>query len=137
MSFNYCIGLKTNHNESLSQQQFFKLVESNKEIGQCLCEYLIDVNQFVHPYFDIDIKDNSIDYNLDEAIEKIMIDFNIQDKNEIAISSDHRVNKRSWHLVCCNVKIQRKELRKYIQKYKKELEKLYFDPKPYANGCQK
>ena len=47
------------------------------------------------------------------------------------------LEKTSFHLVVCNIKIKRSELRKYITKNKKILETLHFDIQPYSNGMQK
>ena len=138
MSFNYCIGFETKKYTSLSKDQFYMKINANKDIHECICEVLIDKEQYIHPYFDIDQKDMSIEIDLDiEKIkEKLMTDFNVEE-NDIAVSSDCRPGKTSFHLVICNIKIKRSELRKYIPKIKKILETLHFDTQPYGNGMQK
>ena len=83
MSFNYCIGFNTKKYTTLSKDQFYSKVNANKDIHECLCEVLIDNEQFVHPYFDIDQKDASIDLELDfdKIIGKLITDFNVEEHN--------------------------------------------------------
>ena len=132
MSFNYCIGFETKKYTSLSKDQFYMKINANKDIHECICEVLIDKEQYVHPYFDIDEKD----IDIEKIKEKLMTDFNAE-KKDIAVASDCRPAKTSFHLVICNRKIKRSELRKYITKNKKILETLHFDTQPYPNGMQK
>ena len=136
MSFNYCIGFNTKKYTSLSKDQFYNKINANKEIKECLCEVLIDNEQYVHPYFDIDQKNTSIEIDFGKIIEKIVKDFQVE-ANQIAVSSDSRPGKTSYHLVLFDMKIKRSELKKYITKNKKILETLHFDIKPYASGMQK
>ena len=51
MSFNYCIGFETKKYTSLSKDQFYMKINANKDIHECICEVLIDKEQYVHPYF--------------------------------------------------------------------------------------
>ena len=136
MSFNYCIGFETKKYTSLSKDKFYMKINANKDIHECICEVLIDKEQYVHPYFDIDQKVMSIKIDIEKIREKLMTDFNVEEK-DIAVASDCRPGKTSFHLVICNIKIKRSELRKYITKNKKILETLHFDTQPYGNGMQK
>ena len=118
MSFNYCIGFNTRKYTSLSKDQFYNKINANKDINECLCEVLIDNEQYVHPYFDIDQKNTSIEIEFEKIIEKIVNDFQVEE-NQIAVSSDSRPGKTSYHLILFSIKIKRSELRKYITKNKK------------------
>jgi hypothetical protein len=51
MSFNCCIGFNTKKKSTLSKDQFYNKINANKEINE----------QYVHPYFDIDQKNISIE----------------------------------------------------------------------------
>ena len=126
MSFFYCIGFETKKYTTLSKDQFYMKINANKDIHECICEVLIDKEQYVHPYFDIDQKDMSIKIDIEKILEKLMTDFNVEEK-DIAVAIDCCPGKASFYLVICNIKIKRSELRKYITKNKKILETLHFD----------
>ena len=121
---------------SLSKDQFYMKINANKDIHECICEVLHGKEQYAYPYFDIDQKYMSIKIEIEKILEKLMTGFNVEEK-DIAVASDCRPAKTSFHLVICNRKIKRSELRKYITKNKKNLETLHFDIQPYANGMQK
>ena len=108
MSFNYCIGFNTKKYTSLSKDQFYNKINANKEIKECLCEVLIDNEQYLHPYFDIDTKNTSIEIDFEKIIEKLFNKFHVEE-NQIAVSSDSRPGKTSYYLVIFNIKIKRSE----------------------------
>ena len=119
MSFNYCIGFETKKYTSLSKDQFYMKINANKDIHECICEVLIDKEQYVHPYFDIDQKDTSVELDFEKIVEKLMTDFNVEEKY-IAVSSDGHPGKTSFHLVICNIKIKCSELKKCITKIQRQ-----------------
>jgi hypothetical protein len=80
---------------------------------------LIDNEQYVHPYFDIDQKNTSIEIDFEKIIQKLVNDFQVKE-NQIAVSSDSRPGKTSYHFALFNIKIKRSEFKIYIsQKIKK------------------
>ena len=117
MSFNYCIGFNTRKYTSLSKDQFYNKINANKDFKECLCEVLIVKEQYVHPYFDSDQKNTSIEIAFEKIIEKIVNDFQVEE-NQIAVSSDSRPGKHHIiSLVLFNIKIKRSELKNiYNQK---------------------
>ena len=42
-------------------------INANKDIHECICELLIDKEQYVHPYFDIDQKDTSVELEFEKG----------------------------------------------------------------------
>ena len=74
MSFNYCIGFETKKCTTLSKDKFYMKINANKDIHECICEVLIDKQQYIHPYFDIDQKYMSIKIAIEKMIEKLLTD---------------------------------------------------------------
>ena len=122
--FNFCIGFETRKYSTLPLLQFINKINANKEIGECICEVLLNKEQYIHPYFDIDIKDDTVVFDLEFALQKIIFDFNIK-REDIVVASDSRLGKRSWHVIIHSKKIKRENFKTYITK-KNRIRKIVF-----------
>jgi hypothetical protein len=93
---------------------------------------------YIRPYFDIDVKiknDSLIKENdvLELVIFKIKEFFDCSN-SDIAILSDHRIDKISFHINIINQYTTMNEIRQWNNDFANELEMDYFDPNIYHSG---
>ncbi len=117
---------------------FLKQINSLNSIE--LYETYKTENIFIRPYFDIDVKlktseniNKQADDILDLAKYKIIEFFNC-DENDLAILSDHRDDKISYHINIINQFTTMNELLEWSKDYLSELLIDSFDPNIYHTG---
>jgi hypothetical protein len=99
-----------------------------------------EVNEYVKPYFDIDIKDTEPDFNLhnnhrvkflSDIKDLIAKKFNVS-LDSLAVSETKRPNKISYHIILYTHKIKYDILKKFMDLHKDDFKALHVDYSVYG-----
>lgn len=139
----YCINFSTKHYPEVSKCELIKKIEQNKVEKKVLCEiFNLDKDStWVRPYIDVDYAyDGEYSVALENSIRNDAVTWFCEQfgvsSGDIAIASDHRPHKLSFHIVA-DVAIYGKDLLEWKKQHEYEMKSLYIDVAPYGKTTQK